>query len=298
MSFSRNLKTSKALSSMKILVTGKNGQLASEIHSISSNSSASFIFLDSTQGDITNKEKLDRIVQENAIDIIINCAAYTAVDKAETEKEKAYAVNHLGVQNLVEICSKYGTRLIHISTDYVFDGKENSPYVTEHPVSPTGIYGKSKEQGEKAIIESTVSAVIIRTSWVFSSFGNNFVKTMLRLGSERDQLNVVNDQFGCPTYAKDLAVTCLKIALTSSWKKTPSIYHFSNSGKTSWYEFATEIMKQANLNCSIHPIPSEEYPTPAERPKYSVLETSKIQTDFNITIRHWKEALSECLESI
>ena len=198
---------------MKILVTGKNGQLASEIHSISSNSSASFIFLDSTQGDITNKEKLDRIVQENAIDIIINCAAYTAVDKAETEKEKAYAVNHLGVQNLVEICSKYGTRLIHISTDYVFDGKENSPYVTEHPVSPTGIYGKSKEQGEKAIIESTVSAVIIRTSWVFSSFGNNFVKTMLRLGSERDQLNVVNDQFGCPTYAKDLAVTCLKIAL-------------------------------------------------------------------------------------
>lgn len=283
---------------MKILVTGKNGQLGSEIQSLSKESSASYIFLDSTEGDITNKENLERIVREHAIDTIINCAAYTAVDKAESEEEKAFLVNHFGVQNLVEICSEHKIRLIHISTDYVFDGKASTPYTPNSPVSPVGIYGKSKQQGESAILNSTIEAVIIRTSWVFSSFGNNFVKTMLRLGGEKESLNVVNDQFGCPTYAKDLAAACIKIAATAKWKEQSAVYHFSNSGEISWFDFATEIMKQANLNCKIQPIPTEDYPTPAERPKYSVLETTKIQSDYNLTIRHWKEALKDCLESL
>lgn len=285
---------------MNILVTGKNGQLGSEINFISSKIKHShhFTFVDSTKGDIVNPEQLKKLFTLHKPDIVINCAAYTAVDKAETDIARAFEVNEQGVKNLVQLCIEHNCKLIHVSTDYVFDGSSNSPYQPADTVSPLGVYGISKRKGEEAIIDSSVNAVIIRTSWVFSPFGNNFVKTMLRFGKERDELNVVDDQFGCPTYAYDLADTCIRVAESDNWSEGTTIHHFSNSGKINWYTFAVEIMKHANLDCRINPIPSEEYPTPVERPKYSVLDSSSIQKAFKITPRPWQQALKDCLERI
>jgi dTDP-4-dehydrorhamnose reductase len=206
-------------------------------------------------------------------------------------------VNAKGVQNLVDVCSELDCKLIHYSTDYVFPGDGTSPYKLDDPVAPLGVYGASKLAGEKAIIDSTVEALVIRTSWVYSTFGNNFVKTMMRFGKERESLNVVNDQRGCPTYAKDLAEISLQL-LDKTWNDKKKVYHFSNVGEITWFDFAKEIMKLAGITCEIHPVPSSEFPTPAKRPSYSVMDTSALNEDFGFVPRNWKVALKECIAQL
>lgn len=282
---------------MNILVTGRDGQLGSELQELAKTSKHNFVFVGSKDGDITNKDQIQELVSNHNIQAIINCAAYTAVDKAETEQDKAFLVNREGVQNLVAICAESNCKLIHISTDYVFPGNGTSPYKTNDPVAPLGVYGASKLAGEEAILNSDIDGIVIRTSWVYSTFGHNFVKTMMRLGKERDSLNVVNDQRGCPTYAKDLGAICLKL-LDETWNSDQRIYHFSNSGEITWFDFATEIMKLTGSNCKVLPVPSSEFPTPAKRPSYSVMDTSELKKDFGIAPRNWKQALEECISQL
>lgn len=282
---------------MKILVTGKNGQLGSEIHALSTNFPLiEFLFTGSKELDITDKNAIQQLVNEFKPDIVINCAAYTAVDKAEDEIEEADAVNHLAVKNLAEICKSATIRLIHISTDYVFNGQANRPYKETDPTDPINEYGRSKLKGEQAIINTGVQATIIRTSWVYSSFGNNFVKTMIRLGQEKDEINVVADQFGSPTNAKDLAVACLQIASSpEKWEDGSSIFHYSNDGEISWYDFAKEIMVVNGLKCKVSPISTDEYPTKAKRPRYTVLLKSNIKEIFNFESPNWCDSLKNYL---
>ena len=285
---------------MKVLVTGKNGQLGSEIRSITNEfEHFDFTFANSKELDISSKSNVDDFFNKNNFDAVINCAAYTAVDLAESEQEKANDVNHLGVKHLVDVCEKYNCKLIHISTDYVFDGTNNIPYKESDAVCPVGVYGNTKQLGEQVILNSSIKAIIIRTSWVYSTFGNNFVKTMIRLGSERDELGVIVDQVGSPTNAKDLARVCL-IALSNieKWKNNPEIYHYSNEGVVSWYDFATAIMEIAKLNCHVKPIETSEYPTNALRPQYSILNKKKIVSKFNIKVPHWKISLSNTLNKL
>lgn len=281
---------------LNILVTGSNGQVGSEIRELSSLYENNYFFTGRDTLDISNYDDIDKFVAENNINIIINCAAYTAVDKAETDEIKAETVNHLAVKYLAEISKKQSIKLIHISTDYVFDGKSYKPYTEEDIVSPNSIYGKTKLNGEKAMIEvSPDNSIIIRTSWVYSSFGNNFVKTMLRLGKEKDELGVIYDQVGTPTYARDLAKTILDI-LPNIKNNKVEIYNYSNEGVLSWYDFAKEIMKMTKLNCLINPIETKDYPTPAKRPHYSLLNKSKIKQEFDISIPYWKDSLNTCLK--
>ncbi|WP_348653162.1 dTDP-4-dehydrorhamnose reductase, partial [uncultured Sulfurimonas sp.] len=229
-------------------------------------------------------------------DIIINCAAYTAVDKAEEEQELANQINHLAVKQLASIANKQQARLIHISTDYVFDGENFKPYCEDDTTNPNGVYGITKLDGEKAMQEiNPLNSIIIRTSWVYSSVGANFVKTMLRLGRERDSLGVIFDQVGTPTYARDLAKAILDILVNIKNEKV-EIYNYSNEGVLSWYDFAKEIMRMAKIDCSINPIETSEYPTPAKRPHFSLLNKSKIKKEFNLTIPFWKDSLDECLK--
>lgn len=282
---------------MNILVTGRDGQLGSELQELAKTSKHNFVFVGSKDGDITNKDQIQELVSNHNIQAIINCAAYTAVDKAETEQDKAFLVNREGVQNLVAICAESNCKLIHISTDYVFPGNGTSPYKTNDPVAPLGVYGASKLAGEEAILNSDIDGIVIRTSWVYSTFGHNFVKTMTRLGKERDSLNVVNDQRGCSTYAKDLGAICLQL-LDETWNSDQRIYHFSNSGEITWFDFATEIMKLTGSNCKVLPLPSSEFPTPAKRPSYSVMDTSELKKDFGIAPRNWKQALEECISQL
>jgi dTDP-4-dehydrorhamnose reductase len=279
---------------MEILVTGKNGQLGAELQAIASNyAEYTWHFTGSAELDITNQKETESFFQQNKIDVIINCAAYTAVDKAEDEPEQAFAVNCSGVQNLANVCEIHKIKIIHISTDYVFNGTAHRPYVETDTIDPIGIYGKSKRAGEEAIIDSNISALIIRTSWVYSTYGNNFVKTMLRLGKEREELNVIFDQIGTPTNAKDLAAAIVQIALQQEkWKNKQEIYHYSNEGVASWYDFAHAIFERNNIQIKLNPILTKDYPTKAKRPHYSVLDKTKIKTDFNITIPHWKESLA------
>jgi dTDP-4-dehydrorhamnose reductase len=278
-----------------ILVTGANGQLGSEIRAISKNYPDNFLFTDINDLDITKKSNIEKFISENRVDSIINCAAYTAVDRAEDEKELIYRVNSEAVKNMAEISKERDLKLIHISTDYVFDGKNHKPYTSDDRVNPVNSYGASKLSGEKAIFElSPKNSIIIRTSWVYSSFGNNFVKTMLKYGKEREELKVVFDQVGTPTYARDLAKVILNI-LPKIDNQTPKIYHYSNDGAISWFDFAKEIMKMAKVDCKITPIESFEYPTKAERPFYSVLNKREIKSDFLIDIPYWKDSLRECL---
>ena len=281
-----------------ILVTGSNGQLGSEIKALSQNYDDHFVFTDKESLDIGDKEAVLKIVQENNIDTIINCAAYTAVDRAESDEESANKINHLAVRNLAQVAKDEDLKLIHISTDYVFDGKNYKPYVENEPTNPNGVYGKTKLMGEKAIEEiSPKNSIIIRTSWVYSSFGNNFVKTMLKLGKTKERLTVINDQVGTPTYARDLAKAILDI-LPQINNDKPQIYHYSNEGVLSWYDFAKEIMKMAKLKCEIEPIATKEYPTPATRPHFSLLNKAKIKKDFGITIPCWKDSLDACLREM
>ncbi len=285
-----------------ILVTGADGQLGNEIRNLASNyNNLNFIFTDVNNLDITNINDVEEFFTSQPIDYIINCAAYTAVDKAESNYNSANLINVTGVKNLVALSKKYSTKLIHISTDYVFDGTNHKPYVETDATNPDSVYGKTKLEAEKIILNSAINAIIIRTSWLYSSFGNNFVKTMIRLGSERNELNVIFDQIGTPTYAFDLGKAILDIVEQSTQnniKFSQGIYHFSNHGVCSWYDFAIEIMKLANINCKINPIESKDYPTPAKRPFYSVLNKSKIQNTFNISIPYWKDSLRQCIKKI
>lgn len=279
-----------------ILVTGANGQLGSEIRALHADYPYNFFFTDKTELDITDKNAAEEFIERTGVDTIINCAAYTAVDKAETDKENTDRINHLAVKNLAEISKKRDIQLIHISTDYVFDGKNYKPYNEDDTPNPNGIYGKTKLEGEKAMMQiNPKDSVIIRTSWVYSSYGTNFVKTMLRLGKEKESLGVIFDQVGTPTYARDLAKAVLEI-LPNIKNEKVEIYNYSNEGVLSWYDFAKEIMRMAKLNCKIDPIETKEYPTPAERPHYSLLNKSKIKKEFDITIPFWKDSLDECLK--
>lgn len=284
---------------MKILITGSNGQLGSEIKDIVKNyPNFIFIFKDLPALDICNAIELEQFITENNIKAIINCAAYTAVDKAEKDKEIAQKVNATGVENLVNVLQKVNGKLIHISTDYVFNGDNFLPYTEQDAVSPIGVYGKTKRAGELAVVNSEIDAIVIRTSWLYSSYGNNFVKTMLRLGETKDQLGVIFDQVGTPTYARDLAIVCLEILSKENQKSINSkgsLYHFSNEGVASWYDFAMAIMKIGNRKCIINPIETKDYPTLAKRPHFSLLNKAKIKQDFKIEIPYWRDSLTDCI---
>lgn len=282
---------------MNILVTGANGQLGSEIQELSENyKQFTFFFESSTTFDITKFDEVKSFIIQNNIQTVINCSAYTLVDKAEQEEDKAKEVNVTGIKNLIVVLEETQGKLIHFSTDYVFNGENKIPYTEEDITSPIGVYGNTKREGEKVILKSDIEALIIRTSWLYASYGSNFVKTMIRLGKEKQELNVINDQIGSPTYARDLAKVCLQI-LSKSIKidKKSRIYHYSNEGVISWYDFAKEIMKIAEIKCKVTPITTKEYPTLAQRPKYSVLNASKIKRDFNIEIPYWKDSLKDCI---
>lgn len=283
---------------LNILVTGSRGQLGSEIRKLSKKYSYNFLFTYKEALDIGNKEAIATFVQKNNIDTIINCAAYTAVDKAEKEEIMADKINHQSVKYLAEISKEKSIKLIHISTDYVFDGENFKPYIESDTTNPKSVYGQTKLDGENVIKKiNPKNSIIIRTSWVYSSFGANFVKTMLKLGKERDSLGVIFDQVGTPTYARDLAKTILD-TIPKLNNQEVEIYHYSNEGVASWYDFAKEIMTIAKIECSIKPIESKEYPTPAKRPYYSLLNKAKIKKEFNIVIPHWKDSLEDCLNSM
>jgi len=285
---------------MNVLITGASGQLGSEIESISSlYPTMNFFFATSKIVDICNFNELESYVLHNNINSIINCAAYTQVDKAEEEFDQAEKVNTFGVANLVKVLKKVNGKLIHISTDYVFEGKNHSPYKESDATNPLGVYGRTKLHGEEIIIDSNMNAIIIRTSWLYSEFGNNFVKTMLRLGNERESLGVIADQVGTPTNSNDLAFVCLDIlSKYDQLNKKGSIYHYSNEGAASWYDFAKAIMEFSKTDCEVLPIETKDYPTPAERPPYSILNKSKIKDDFEVSILNWRESLKKCIKKI
>ena len=287
---------------MNILVTGSNGQLGSEIKDLATNyKNFNFFFMDLPELNICNKYELDTFIINQKINAVINCAAYTAVDLAEEDVVIAEQVNAKGVLNLVNALEKVDGKLIHISTDYVFDGNNFLPYKELDPVSPIGVYGETKRAGELFVINSDIDSIVIRTSWLYSSYGNNFVKTMLRLGKEKESLGVIFDQVGTPTYARDLAKTCLEIL---DYKKEANInsngnlYHYSNEGVASWYDFAISIMELGGQNCKVNPIQTKDYLTLAKRPQYSILNKSKIKIDFNIQIPYWRDSLAQCIERL
>ncbi len=278
-----------------ILVTGKNGQLGNELQQLAASFPFfMFIFTDRTSLDITDETAVNLFFQMKKIDYCINAAAYTAVDKAESEKEAALLVNQQAVANLSNACAHFGARLLHVSTDYVFDGTASEPYSEDHPVSPVNFYGETKLKGEMAALKYPLN-VVVRTSWVYSKFGNNFVKTMLRLMGEKDSLNVVSDQVGSPTYAYDLAKALLSMieVFVKDPTKAGGVYHYSNEGVISWYDFAVAIKEIAGKECNVSAIPTTAYPTPARRPAYSVLDKSKIIADFSLQIPAWRESLMQ-----
>ncbi len=278
-----------------VLVTGQNGQLGNELKVLSGkHTHYDYVFTDVAELDITNAEKVTEFFTRYKPAICINAAAYTAVDKAETDRELALKINAYAVGNLAENCSKMNTSFIHISTDYVFDGTAASPYKEDHPVNPVNFYGESKLKGESIAFEKLPSTIIIRTSWVYSSFGNNFVKTMLRLMKERESISVVNDQFGSPTYAADLAAAIMHIAEQAEDKG--GLYHFSNEGVISWFDFAVAIKELSGLSCIVKPIETSGYPAPVKRPAYSVMSKEKIRSTFGIELKNWKDSLQRCLQ--
>ncbi len=282
-----------------ILITGSKGQLGSELNELARfYSDFIFYFTDYNELDITSHTLVQDYIRTNNISVIINCAAYTAVDKAEDQKELSDKLNHLAVENLAKVAKMANAKLIHISTDYVFDGLTHTPYTENDPTNPQGVYGNTKLAGEEAIHEINPSnSIIIRTSWVYSSFGTNFVKTMLRLANDRDELGVIADQLGSPTYARDLASTILKIIPKLS-NENVEIYHFSNIGACSWYDFAKAIFDIKNIDIKINALETWEYPTAAKRPFYSVLNKKKIRNQFQIEIPYWRDSLKECLQKL
>jgi dTDP-4-dehydrorhamnose reductase len=286
---------------MKILVTGKNGQLGKSIHKIVTNNEQTdeFVFVGREELDLSSTDSITSYFNHNNFDIIINCAAHTAVDKAEEEAVLANQINHLAVAQLAQIAKTQQAKLIHISTDYVFDGESDKPYTEADATNPINIYGKTKLAGEQALKEiMPTDAIIIRTSWVYSEYGNNFVKTMLRLGKQRDELSVVGDQIGSPTYATDFANAILDTLQNKAFKEVgqkTQVYHYSNASEISWYEFAKEIFELADIQCSVSPITTEQYPTPAKRPKNTLMNKDKIAETFSVNIPDWKESLNTCV---
>jgi dTDP-4-dehydrorhamnose reductase len=286
---------------MRILVTGKNGQLGKSIHKVVANNEQTneFVFVGREELDLSNGSNIARYFEGNVFDIIINCAAYTAVDKAEEEQYLANQVNHLAVKQLAQIAKMQQAKLIHISTDYVFDGESDKSYTETDVTNPINVYGKTKLAGEKALQEVMLTnAIIIRTSWVYSEYGNNFVKTILRLGKQRDELSIVSDQIGSPTYATDLAGVILEIIQNKSFieaSQATQIYHYSNDGEISWCEFAKEIFKLAEVDCKVNPIATAQHPTPAQRPKNTIMGKDKIIQTFNVNPIFWKDSLAKYL---
>ena len=289
-----------------VLVTGATGQLGSELRYLFEINQdgvipeelkvkLNLVFVTRKELDIQNHDAVSGFCKKYKINVIINCAAYTAVDKAESEPDKADAINHLAVKNLAQVSKDQGISLIHISTDYVFDGTNYRPYKESDKTNPQSIYGKTKLAGELAMQSiNPASSIIIRTSWVYSEFSNNFVKTMMRLGQERDELNVVCDQVGTPTNARDLAEAILQV-IPQLHNQNVEVYHYSNAGICSWYDFAIAIFEIIKIDCKVNPIPSEAYPTPAKRPYYSVMDKSKIIENFNLENMHWRKSLISCL---
>jgi dTDP-4-dehydrorhamnose reductase len=283
---------------VNILVTGSNGQLGSEIRAIARDFPFfSFIFTDIEELDITDYDKVEKFTKVNEPDVIINCAGYTAVDKAEDEPEKALWLNRDAVANLCRACDLFNCYLVHISTDYIFDGENTQPYREDDIPCPVSVYGLSKLAGEEAIQSCLQKGLIIRTSWLYSSFGNNFVKTIIKKCQETAELNVVIDQVGTPTYARDLATAILTILPAVMPSQQLEVLHYSNEGSCNWYEFALEIALQAGLVCRINPIKTVAYPAKAKRPAYSILDKSLIKERFGIEIRDWQESLQDCLEA-
>lgn len=280
-----------------LLVTGANGQLAREINVVAVHqNNYNFLFANRDDLPIENREILELFFEEHRIDYCINCAAYTAVDKAESEQEKAFRINADAVEGLAEICRMHESKLIHISTDYVYDGSAGTPLKEVDAVEPINVYGSSKLKGEQLAIKKNPATLVIRTSWVYSSFGNNFVKTMVRLFNERDEINVVADQYGCPTYAADLANVIMGfIDKMKGGSDLSGIVNYCNEGITTWYEFAEEIKKISNSSCKINPIPTSGYKTPATRPMYSVLDTSKVTEMLDLKVPFWKDSLKRCM---
>lgn len=282
-----------------ILITGANGQLGSEMHRLGMLSSNNYLFTDVAELDITNKDAVMQYVTDNNVQVIVNCAAYTNVDKAENDEAVALLINSTAVRNLAESAKSVDATLFHVSTDYVFGHEGNIPRTEDMPINPLGVYGRTKLQGEEAIKEVGCKAIIIRTAWLYSEFGNNFVKTMLRLTSEKESLNVVFDQVGTPTYAGDLALTIFSIIEGDVYNGNEGIYHFSDEGVCSWYDFAVEIARIAgHRNCKINPCHSSEFPSPVTRPPYSVLDKTKIKHTFGVDIPHWRESLVYCIKRI
>jgi len=284
---------------MKILVTGSNGQLGNEIRELSGAYPLyEFLYTDVNELDITDLAKVNEFFNANNPEIVINCAAYTAVDMAETEQETAYLVNAVAPGNLAGAAVESGAFLVHVSTDYIYGGNNFRPYVETDPVNPVSVYAKSKAAGEEAVVQSGARTIIIRTSWLYSAFGNNFIKTIMKYGAERDMLKVVFDQIGTPTYARDLAKAILDILPVAMATKDVEVYHYSNEGVASWYDFAKAIIEISGTKCLVNAIPTKEYPLPAERPFYSVLDKSKIKNDFSIEIPYWRDSVKHCIQRL
>jgi dTDP-4-dehydrorhamnose reductase len=284
---------------MKILVTGSNGQLGQELRQLSKKYPVhDFIFTDILELDITNRQSVDQFFMDHKPEVVINCAGYTAVDKAETDSSLAFELNGASVGHLAMNASKAGAIFIHISTDFVYDGNKNTPYVEEDNANPQSVYARSKYQGELETLKHASRGVILRTSWLYSEFMNNFVKTIIVKGGERGHLKVVYDQVGTPTYARDLAGAILKILPELKNQNGVEIYHYSNEGVVSWYDFAKAIVELSGINCEISPILTAQYPLPAERPAYSVMDKAKFEKRFGLEIPYWRVSLAECIKRI
>jgi dTDP-4-dehydrorhamnose reductase len=279
-----------------ILVTGANGQLGKELQDLAPQYAGyQFQFTAKEDLPIDNFEAVKNYFEKQQFDYCINCAAYTAVDKAEAESERAYLINGEAMANLAQVCNYYQTRLIHISTDYVFNGSSSVPYKENDPIDPINTYGASKLKGEELALNNNPSTLIIRSSWIYSSYGNNFVKTMVRLMNEKESINVINDQYGCPTYAADLADVIMKIVSRPEADSLAGIINYCNEGIITWYQFAVAIKEFIKSNCAVNPIPTSGYITAAKRPQYSVLDTTKIRQSLEINIPHWQDSLHKCL---
>lgn len=284
-----------------VVVTGKNGQLGWELQQLASSfqDNFEFIFTDRTMLDLAAPASIAPFFESVKPQFFINCAAYTAVDKAETERDLALTINATSVGEIAACCAKYQTRLITISTDYVFDGQGTAPYTTNTPTHPINYYGYTKAVGEQLALKNNPNTVVIRTSWVYSTHGNNFVKTMLRLMKERPEIKVVADQQGCPTYAADLAEAIMQIiAVAQKGNCVAGIFHYSNTGAITWFDFASAIKEAAGLTCSVLPIPTEAFPTPAKRPAYSVMDLKDIEEVFGVVLKPWESQLKDCLNQL
>ncbi len=284
---------------MRILITGSKGQLGNEIRVLAKTyPDFDFIYTDVEELNITELNDVKACFEENKPDVIINCAAYTAVDKAESDESTALLVNAKAAENLARSAAEIDALLIHISTDYVFDGKSYTPYVETDPTNPGSAYGRSKLAGEEAVIKYATKGIILRTSWLYSAFGNNFVKTMMKYGKEREELNIVYDQIGTPTYARDLAKAILDIIPSAMLSSGTELFHYSNEGVASWYDFATIVITSSEIDCNVKPILTKDYPLPAPRPNFSVLNKAKIKETFKIAIPYWIDSVKDCIERL